>query len=170
MIARSLGVAFSLGLALCLSTLASASATDDVGRSMLDYSFERASAEFYKKTSAQSLLDGAVTGMRALVKSHGGDPIKLPLLHDAGNDSADIAALNHELLQADHNFGQTVGDRNLAYAAIDGMMQSLHDRWTVFMSPKEYRSLNEGLDGGNFAGVGIVQRSWSDCIMPSMAA
>jgi len=156
MIARSLGVAVGLSLTLSLCALASASASDDVGRSMLDYSFERASVEFYKKTSDQALLDGAVDGMRAIVKSHGGDADKLPLLRDAGSDSADVSALNHELLIADREFGQSVGDRNMAYAAIDGMMQSLHDRWTVFMTPKEYRSLNEGLDGGNFAGVGIV--------------
>ncbi|MDQ6766864.1 MAG: S41 family peptidase [Candidatus Eremiobacteraeota bacterium] len=156
MIARSLGVAFALSMALGLTGLASAAATDDVGRSMLDYSFERASSEFYKKTSPQELLDGAVKGMRAIVKKGGGDPNKIATLRDAGNDSADIAALNHELLQADRDFGQTVGVRNIAYAAIDGMLASLHDRWTVFMTPREYRSLNEGLDGGNFAGVGIV--------------
>jgi len=154
--AKIIGVAFSLSLTFGLVASAAPSASDDVGRSMLDYSFERASTEFYKKTTTQALLDGAVAGMRAIVKSHGGDSNKLPALRDAGNDNADITALNHELLQADHEFGQMVGDRNIAYAAIDGMMQSLHDRWTVFMTPKEYRSLNEGLDGGNFAGVGIV--------------
>jgi len=151
-----------LAAVLCLgagagnTALAAASGADDVGRSMVDYSFERASVEFYKNTQPQALLDGAVDGMRAAVKGHGGDPKKLPALHDGGSNSADIAALNHELLLADHEFGATIGDRNLAYAAIDGMMQSLNDRWTVFMTPKEYRSLNEGLDGGNFAGVGIV--------------
>jgi carboxyl-terminal processing protease len=154
--ARVLGVAFGLSLTVCLYAGASASTNDDVGRSMLDYSFARASAEFYKKTTDQVLLDGAVTGMRTIVKGHGGDPNKLPTLHSAGNDNADIAALNHELFLAERDFGQSVGGRNIAYAAIDGMMQSLHDRWTVFMTPGEFRSLNEGLDGGNFAGVGIV--------------
>ena len=46
--ARTLGVAFALSLALGIGTLASASSSDDVGRSMLDYSFERATSEFYK--------------------------------------------------------------------------------------------------------------------------
>jgi carboxyl-terminal processing protease len=155
-VAKVLGVAFGLSLTVGLHAAASASASDDVGRSMLDYSFERASAEFYKKTTDQVLLDGAVSGMRTIVKGHGGDPNKIPSLHSAGSDSADIAALNHELVMVEHDYGQSVGGRNIAYAAIDGMMQSLHDRWTVFMTPREYRSLNEGLDGGNFAGVGIV--------------
>jgi carboxyl-terminal processing protease len=148
--------------ALCLTAstggfaLAATSAGDDVGRSMVDYSFERAASEFYKRTDAQMLLDGAVSGMRQAVKGHGGDPGKLASIHATSSDASNIAALNHELLTADRDFGTAVGDRNIAYAAIDGMMQSLHDRWTVFMTPKEYRSLSEGLDGGNFAGVGIV--------------
>ncbi|MBV8203674.1 MAG: S41 family peptidase [Candidatus Eremiobacteraeota bacterium] len=148
--------------ALCLVAggngfaLAATSAGDDVGRSMVDYSYERAASEFYKRTDAQAILDGAVSGMRAAIKGHGGDPDKLPLVHATNSDASNLASLNHELLTADHDFGTMVGDRNMAYAAIDGMMQSLHDRWTVFMTPKEYRSLSEGLDGGNFAGVGIV--------------
>lgn len=150
------GVAFGLCLSISLLAPTLAKASDDVGRSMLDYSFERAASEFYKKTGNQTLLDGAVVGLRATVKRHGGDPNKIPALRDAGSDSADIQALNRELQSADQMFGSSIGDRNLAYSAIDGIMQSMHDRWTVFMTPREYRSLNEGLDGGNFAGVGIV--------------
>jgi carboxyl-terminal processing protease len=44
----------------------------------------------------------------------------------------------------------------LAYAAISGMLNSVHDRYTVFLTPKEYAALNQGLDGGSFAGTGIV--------------
>jgi carboxyl-terminal processing protease len=44
----------------------------------------------------------------------------------------------------------------LAYAAIAGMLSSVHDRYTTFLTPKEYAELNQGLDGGSFAGTGIV--------------
>jgi carboxyl-terminal processing protease len=36
------------------------------------------------------------------------------------------------------------------------MLSSVHDRYTVFLTPKEYAALNQGLDGGSFAGTGIV--------------
>ncbi len=36
------------------------------------------------------------------------------------------------------------------------MLDSVHDRYTVFLDPKEYAALNEGLDGTSFAGTGIV--------------
>lgn len=154
--ARLLAAAFAFSLTFGVFASPSRASSDEVGRSMLDYSFEQAITEFYKQTDDQTLLSGAVTGLREYVKSHGGDPNKIPTLRGSGSDDSDITALNGSLALADQKFGATLGDRNLAYAAIAGMMDSLHDRWTVFMSPKDFRSLNEGLDGGNFAGVGIV--------------
>lgn len=156
MTAALIAAALLLSLTVGVFPNPARAASDDVGRSMLDYSFERAISEFYKQTTDQTLLSGAISGMRDYVKGHGGNPDKIPSLRGSGSDSADVSALNHALQLADSSYGPSMGDRNIAYAAIAGMMQSLHDRWTVFMSPKDFRSLNEGLDGGNFAGVGIV--------------
>ena len=148
----------ALCAALLLATLgASASANaDDISRSMLDFAFSRAQMQFYKPTSDQALLDGAVSGMRLAVAAKHGDPSKLPALKARGNPAADTIALNDEFALASTRFDKSVGERELSYAAIKGMMESLHDRWTVFMDPKEYRGLNEGLDGGNFPGVGVL--------------
>jgi carboxyl-terminal processing protease len=154
--ARLLAAAFAVCLAVGVAASQSRAATDDVGRSMADYSFEQALNQFYKQTNDQTLLDGAVAGLRSYVKSRGGHVDRIPSMRSTGNDQSDLNALNHELALADEKFGSSMGERNLVYAAISGMMDSLHDRWTVFMSPKDFRSLNEGLDGGNFAGVGIV--------------
>jgi len=149
--------AAALAAALLASSLGAAAARgDDLDRSMMDYAFARAQAQFYKATPDQTLLDGAVSGMRLAVSAMRGDPTKLPALHARGNPAADTTALNDELALATSRFGKSVGERELSYAAIKGMMDSLHDRWTVFMDPKEYAGLNEGLDGGNFPGVGVV--------------
>jgi carboxyl-terminal processing protease len=133
-----------------------ARAADDVNKSMLDYSFLRATIDFYKQVDYQALLDGAVSGFKTAVKNKGGDPAHVPVVRHLGSDSADIAALNEELKVVNREYGRTVGERELAYGAISGMMQSLRDRWTVFMTPQEYRSLNENLEGGGFPGVGVV--------------
>jgi carboxyl-terminal processing protease len=133
-----------------------ARAADDVSRSMMDYAFARAIGQFYKPASDQQLLDGAVAGMRVAVAAGHGDPKRLPALRSRGSADADTTALNGELSMATKTFGRSVGERELSYAAIKGMMESLHDRWTVFLDPKEYAGLNEGLDGGNFPGVGIL--------------
>jgi carboxyl-terminal processing protease len=143
---------------LLISTAASgvARAADDANRQMLDYAFERAADQFYKPTDDQTLLSGAVSGLRLAVAAGHGDPMKIPNLRASGKTISDTAALDGELALATREFGHSVGERELSYAAIKGMMESLHDRWTVFMDPEEYRSLNEGLDGGGFAGVGIL--------------
>jgi carboxyl-terminal processing protease len=138
------------------ASLAAQPTADDLNRSMLDYSFLRAGAEFYKQVDDQVLLDGAVAGMRAVIKSKGGDPSKVPTLHNAGSKSADLSLLNQELVTVDRDFGKDVSEREIAYSAIAGIMRALNDRWTVFMTPDEYKSLNQNLEGGGFPGVGIV--------------
>ena len=43
----------------------------------------------------------------------------------------------------------------LTYAAISGVLGSVKDRYTTFLTPKQFADLNEGLDGTSFGGVGI---------------
>jgi carboxyl-terminal processing protease len=143
-------------LAIIAASSAAIFAADDPSRSMLDYAFARASVQFYKPVSDQTLLDGAVAGMRLAAAAAHQDPRKLPTLHAKNNAAADTVQLDAELTTAEHDFGHVVGEREFSYAAIKGMMEALQDRWTVFMDPNEYRGLNEGLDGGNFPGVGIL--------------
>ncbi len=133
-----------------------ATSADDVNRTMMDYSFLRAGAVFFRAVDDQVLLDGAVTGMRATVKLKGGDPAKVPSLKAVGSKSADVSLLNDELRTVDQRFASAINERDITYGAISGILASLHDHWTVFMTPEEYRSLNQTLDGGNFSGVGIV--------------
>jgi carboxyl-terminal processing protease len=134
----------------------SAQTANSLDRAMLSYSFARATAEFYKQTGGQVLLDGAVNGMRLAVKEHGGNPLLVPSMRDAGSSDGDTTALGRELDAASKTFAKKVGERELAYAAIKGMMQALRDRWTVFLDPKEYKQFNTALDGSNYAGIGII--------------
>jgi carboxyl-terminal processing protease len=133
-----------------------ARAADDTSRSMLDYAFSRASTQFYLHVDDQTLLDGAVAGLRAAAAAARLDARSLPTLHATNNPASDSSRLDDELALASHDYGKKIPERLLSYAAIKGMMESMHDRWTVFMDPAEYRGLNEGLDGGNFPGVGIL--------------
>ena len=50
---------------------------------------------------------------------------------------------------------KTLKDNWLAHQVIEGMVEGLGDRYTVFMDVDEYRSLKESMSGGNFGGVGI---------------
>ena len=156
---KGVRAALVLGLVLALQPFAAsqpAVATESVDRDMLTYSFARATTEFYRQTADQVLLDGAVDGMRLAIKEHGGNASNLPAVHSGTSPEADSASLGRELDLASKEFAHSVGERELAYAAIQGMMKSLHDRWTVFLDPKEYKNFNTVLDGSDYAGVGIV--------------
>lgn len=149
-----LALAAVAALALTPLSLAPARA-DDINRSMIDFSFQRAAGEFYLHVGDQVLLDGAVNGMQQVIKGRGGNPSVVHTVRQTGSESGDVAELNHLLVVATRA-AKVVGERDIAYGAIAGMMQSLRDKWTTFLTPKQFRALNEGLDGGNFPGVGIV--------------
>src|ERR1022692_250905 len=144
---RAAAAAGALLAALLLSggVAAEAPSADDVNRTMMDYSFMRAGAVFFRAVDDQVLLDGAVTGMRATIKSRGGDPAKVPSIKAVGSKSADVSLLNDELRTVDQRFAPTIGEKDITYGAIAGILASLHDHWTVFMTPEEYRSLNQTL-------------------------
>ncbi len=75
----------------------------------------------------------------------------------AGQDADRTArAVGHEVDVAARLARGKMSSHLLTYAAIAGMLNSVHDKYTVFLTPKEYAQLNEGLDGGSFAGTGIV--------------
>jgi len=122
----------------------------------LDQSYALVSSEFYKKVEAQTLLDGARPGLEAYLKRQGVATPNVPAPHATATRAGDQRELERVVRSTVAGYGKKVAPRELSYAAIAGMLQSVHDRYTVFLTPKEYASLNEGLDGGNFSGVGIA--------------
>ncbi len=100
------------------------------------------------------MLDGAQAGLvNALGKQHVAG--KVPALHATG-DEANVRAIELDVEDAQRAAGKRVSSTDLTYAAIAGMLNSVHDRYTVFLDPKDYAELNSGLDGADFGGTGIV--------------
>ncbi len=121
----------------------------------LQTSYSLLSSEFYKKVDAQGVLDGARAELLAYLAKSGVRNPKVPLeraVDDAGQNSRSV---DREVTSVVNTYGRKLGSRELTYQAIAGMLGSVHDKYTVFLTPKEYADLNEGLDGGNFSGVGI---------------
>lgn len=50
---------------------------------------------------------------------------------------------------------ETLEKNWLAHRTIEGLVEGLGDKYTVFMDPEEFRQLKESMSGGNFGGVGI---------------
>jgi len=117
-------------------------------------SYHDLTSEFYKKVDDQQVLDGARDALvDALGKHHVN--AKIPNLH-AGTDEANVRAIELDVEDAQRAAGKAVSASDLTYSAIAGMLNSVHDRYTGFLDPKDYAELNTGLDGSDFGGTGIV--------------
>jgi carboxyl-terminal processing protease len=133
-----------------------ASAADDRTKDVqiLDISFERVHDHFYKPVDDVVLLKGERTGLtKLLAKKHVTALIPLPAIN--GNPPDDEAAANKMLTDAMDKYAAVASVDDLTFAAVDGMLGSLNDPYTVFLSPREIRGLNELIRGGDFGGIGI---------------
>lgn len=134
---------------------AAAPAISPLDRTEIQFSYDKLRSDFYKKTEAQSIVDGARSELTHELQTAG---IKHPLppIFASANTSRTAQAVGHEVDLAARLAHGKVSAHLLAYSAIRGMMNSVHDKYTVFLTPKEYAALNQGLNGGSFAGTGIV--------------
>jgi carboxyl-terminal processing protease len=143
-----------------LPSAGSTAATAPAGISALDateiqFSYEKLRADFYRKTDPQSIVEGARGELQRELHAAGVQATLPPIFADE-NASKTAKAVGHEVDVAARLARGKRTSHLLAYAAISGMLNSVHDKYTVFLTPKEYAQLNEGLDGGSFAGTGIV--------------
>src|ERR1700761_8955021 len=125
-------------------------------------SYVHLTSEFYKKVDRQAALDSARSSMIEYLKRRKVANATLPPLRATDDDVTNAEALNREVATAVGSYASKLdpveslsGSTQITYAAIAGVLGSVKDRYTVFLSPKEYAALNEGLDGTSFGGVGI---------------
>jgi carboxyl-terminal processing protease len=111
---------------------------------------------FYKKVDPQVVLDSVRAQLLAAMRTAGVKHSELPAMHAADAPAANVRAIDREIQEADLLSRPKFTLHDLTYVALDGMMKSVNDRYTVFLTPKEYAGLNQGLDGGDFGGTGIV--------------
>ncbi len=118
-------------------------------------SYNDLTTQFYKKVDEQRVLDSVRSSLQTLLK-HENVKGALRPLHAGTTSAANIREIDLAVESAGRLAGKKVKPVDLTYAAIAGIMNSVHDRWTVFLTPKEYAELNQGLDGSDFGGTGIV--------------
>jgi carboxyl-terminal processing protease len=125
-------------------------------------SYAHLTGDFYKKVDRQAALEGARTSIIELLKKrHVANP-KLPAMRANDDDASNAEELSREVSTAVATYGpklEAVDAQSpatqITYAAISGVLGSVKDRYTVFLSPKDYAALNDNLDGTSFGGVGI---------------
>ena len=141
-----------------MPTASAATALSPLETDELEMSYSLVTTEFYKKTDPQVLLDGAHARLVAYLQKNGVTSPTVPNIRAGEDQSANARELDREVASVAAQYGTKFGTRSLTYEAISGLLASVKDRYTTFLTPKEYAALNEGLDGGNFSGVGIAIR------------
>ena len=143
-------------LATALPSATTASGLSSVESDEIEMSYSLLNQEFYKKVDQQTILDGARDQVVTFLQKAGVKNPKVATLHASDDATVNARALEHAVNAAVAQYGaKTGGSRPLTYEAIAGLLSSVKDKYTTFLSPQQYAELNEGLDGGNFSGVGI---------------
>jgi carboxyl-terminal processing protease len=123
----------------------------------LRISYLRLSEDFYQKIDTQALLDGAYQKLSDDLEHQGIAHAALHKPHAANNDRTDRNAFVDEAESALALGGSKLSSTQIAYDAISGLFGAVKDRYTVFLNPKEYAAMEQGLTGGDgFGGVGLV--------------
>jgi len=121
----------------------------------LDGAFRQVEKTYYKPINAQTLLTGERKELIGYLKLHKISDPAIPETYATGDEDKDIAALNRDLELAQSLYGKQTSNAELTQAAIRGMLDSLGDPYTTYLSPREISSLEESLKGGDFGGIGV---------------
>ena len=123
----------------------------------LRISYVRLTDEFYQKIEPQALLDGAFSRLNEDLDQKGISHSSLHRPKATNNDRSDLHEFVDEVQAAYALANGKITAQQVTYDAIAGMFASAKDRYTVFLTPKEYADMEKGLSGGEgFGGVGLV--------------
>jgi carboxyl-terminal processing protease len=134
-----------------------------VDQQLVGLAFRQVERVYYKPVDAQTLLagerNGLVTYLRSAFKAkHVAVEPSLPQVQSDDTPGNDLHALDRQLVYAQDHYATYLGKdgrSQLTQAALAGMLGSLRDPYTVYLSPTEISQLNEQLNGGNFGGIGV---------------
>jgi carboxyl-terminal processing protease len=122
---------------------------------MLDTTFRRIEDAYYKPVDAQMLLDGERNALTEFLKQHNVKDAHLARPVATGDRAHDITLLERELKDVQSSWPNVATPTAYTQAAISGIMSSLGDPYTTYLSKSEIDGLQESLQGGDFGGIGV---------------
>jgi carboxyl-terminal processing protease len=125
---------------------------------LLDRALTRLDTEFYLPFAPQTPFRGEEKALTAYLQlKHVAHP-SLPPEYATGDPDQDSQRLADVVTYAEREYGAQLGPSaptDLTETALSGVMDSVGDPYTVYLTPKEIQSLNETLQGGDFGGIGV---------------
>ena len=113
--------------------------------------------EYYKPFEPQTPFRGEAQALTKYLQSnHVAHPV-LPTEVASGDPQADAERLANVVTYAQRTYGTHLagGPTALTQVALSGVMNSVDDPYTVYLTPHEIQSLQEQLNGGDFGGIGV---------------
>src|ERR1700678_1384386 len=138
------------------STLAASATLSATDSGEIATGYQHLTTDFYKKVDEQAILNSIRAQLLFALKSAGVAHASITPMKTSDVAGANVRTIDHAIVEAAAESRGKLSDHQTAYVALDGMMRSVNDRYTVFLNPKDYAGLNEDLDGGDFGGTGIV--------------
>jgi carboxyl-terminal processing protease len=134
-----------------------------VDQQLLGLAYRQVERVYYKPVDSQQLVSGEHAALEAYLRTalkakHLTVTPALPQPQAAGDAVQDVHVLDRQLSYAQQHYAHYLGKTGrdeLTQAALAGMLDSLHDPYTVYLAPEQIRALNEQLNGGDFGGIGV---------------
>ena len=124
---------------------------------LVDLALRKLESDYYKPIDPQTPISGESASLRTLLVAKRVNA-SLPAEVANGIPSQDGQRAGQLLAFAQDHYASNVGPNgraDLTDAALRGIMSSVGDPYTVYLSPREIQGLNESLSGGNFGGIGV---------------
>jgi carboxyl-terminal processing protease len=131
---------------------------DADGPQMAALALRKLEGSYYKPVDPQTLIDGERTALRGYLHSKKITNAAVPTANASGDVGQDAGRAADQLAYVQQHYASTLGRNgrsDLSEAALRGMLDSLKDPYTVYLSPREIQGLDESLSGGNFGGIGV---------------
>jgi carboxyl-terminal processing protease len=132
---------------------------DSASEQLLREAFDQVQYTYYRQVNPQTIVDGERRGLlsylQTALKKKNVKP-SLPPAGAASDETQAIAALDRELAFARSHYAPLgASPDDMTQAALSGMLNSLGDPYTEYLSPRQIGALNEQLNGGDFGGIGV---------------
>jgi carboxyl-terminal processing protease len=128
------------------------------GSSLVDIALRRLESDYYKEIEPQTPIAGESAALHGYLAAKRVANLALPSVAANGNPRQDGQRAGDLLAFAQQHYAADVGpsgNDDLTDVALRGIMNSVHDPYTVYLSPREIQGLSEELAGGNFGGIGV---------------
>lgn len=128
------------------------------GARLVDLALQKLESSYYKPVDPQTPVSGEEQALRGYLHQKKVQNASLPNVASSTNTQNDDQHVADLLAYAQQHYGDKLGPHgkaDLTDAALRGIMSSVKDPYTVYLSPREIQGLNESLSGGNFGGIGV---------------